>query len=127
MYCENCGHKLDSLDKFCTKCGEHIQSVTKAHSTAAISDEKWWYRLLKVAYILLYLPLPIALLIAWSINASTYDYYTNTYQDTSGQALWYCFLTLLVYMAIVRLIKLATLYVAMGKKPEWKKEFVKLF
>lgn len=127
MYCENCGHKMDGSHKFCTKCGSPMRQDKIPVSAAAISDEKWWLRLLKVAYILLYLPLPLFLLIAWSANSSSYDWYTHTTTDTTGSAIWYSFLTLLVYMAVVRLIKIATLYVAMGQRPQWKKEFTKLF
>jgi len=54
MHCDNCSHKLESTDKFCTKCGARVQSEAKTHSVAPVSEEKWWYRLMKVIYIILY-------------------------------------------------------------------------
>ena len=55
MYCENCGHKMEGSDKFCTKCGTLFRPEGKEHNSATpISEEKWWQRLLKVIYILLY-------------------------------------------------------------------------
>lgn len=129
MYCENCGNKLDTSHKFCTKCGHSAAStdskITKQnHSTL---DERWWHRLLKVLYIIAYLPLLLIIPLVWSENSSSYDYYSRTYTDTIGEAFWYSLLTLVIYMAVVRLIKIAVLYIAVGRKPEWKKEFKKLF
>lgn len=128
MYCENCGNKIQDGYKFCTKCGNSTDGSTKGNvgtSSKQSHSEAWWFRLLKVLYIVLYLPLLIIVPFVWSTNSSSYSYYGNT--DTTGQAFWYSLLTLLVYMVIVRLIKLATLYIAVGRKPEWKKEFKKLF
>lgn len=127
MFCENCGNKLDSSDKFCTKCGIPVQGNVKPYvSTTSVSDEKWWYRLLKVVYIFLYFPLPLLLWLVWELNASSYSYYGG-YTDNSGQAFWYCLITLVIYLAIVRLIKICALYIAIGKRPDWKREFKKLF
>jgi len=49
------------------------------------------------------------------------------YEDTYGMAFWYSILALMIYVAIIRLIKVAVLYITIGRKPEWKKEFRKLF
>ncbi len=131
MFCENCGNKNDGSYKFCTKCGHPtVSSVassdTKRNFTATL-DDRWWHRLLKVAYIILYIPLLGIIPIVWSANSSSYNYYSSSSTDTSGTAFWYCLLTLVIYMVIARLIKIAVLYIAMGRKPEWKKEFKKLF
>jgi hypothetical protein len=123
MHCENCGHKLETSDKFCTKCGTAAPGVVAAPS---ISDESWWYRLLKVIYILLYILLPFLLWLVWDENATSWNY-GGGYQDTTGSAIWYTFITLVVYIVIVRLIKLACLYIAAGEKLSWKKEFKRLF
>lgn len=130
MYCENCGNKMDSTHKFCIKCGHTAATSNSANSSASIAlsvNEKWWHRFLKVLYIILYIPLLVILPVVWSINSSSYNYYSSSSTDTSGTAFWYCLLTLVIYMAVVRLIKIAVLYVALGKKPEWKKEFKRLF
>ena len=130
MYCENCGNKLDESDKFCTKCGHSItltQAKASAQQVAFLLNEKWWWRLFKVIYIILYIPLPVALFMAWQMNNSTYDYYTSSRQDTTVSAFWYSLLTLIVYMVTVRLIKISFLYITVGKTPEWKKEVRKIF
>lgn len=125
MHCDNCGAALRSEDKFCTKCGAPVHKATTA-PVSSVSDEEWWYRLLKVVYILLYIPLPLLLWLVWDANATSWSYYGG-YTDTTGSAVWYTFLTLIIYMVIVRLIKLACLYVAAGQKPNWKKEIKRLF
>ena len=126
MYCEHCGTKLEQGYKFCTKCGHSTlpaQTKTVAPPQPALSlNDKWWHRLLKVLYVISYLPLLIIIPTVWS--ESSYSYYSGS---TEGEAFWYSLLTLVVYMAIARLIKITVLYVAFGRKPEWKKEFKKLF
>ena len=55
MYCEHCGTKLEQGYKFCTKCGLPMRAEkTPSHASVVIVDERWWHRLLKVAYILLF-------------------------------------------------------------------------
>lgn len=127
MYCENCGHKLDSAHRFCTKCGVSVSFGKDTRVVVSSTlDDKWWYRLLKVGYILLYVPMPVFLWIIWEINATTWSYYGG-YQDNSGQAFWYCLITLFFYLVLVRLVKIACLYVAFGKSPKWRQECIKLF
>lgn len=126
MYCEHCGNKLEQGYKFCTKCGHStvpvmVQASTIQHVTLSL-NEKWWHRLLKVLYVVLYLPLLVIIPLVWSENS--YSYYGNGNTD---EAFWYSLLTLIIYIVIARLIKIAVLYVALGRKPEWKKEFKKLF
>lgn len=125
MFCENCGKELEVGAKFCMKCGAKIPSHEM--STLHKVEEKWWDRLFKVAYIIAYLPLILILILVWSSSVSSYDYYTRTYTDTPGIAVWYCFLTILIYFGIMRLIKISYLYIAKGIKPDWKEEFKRLF
>jgi len=135
MFCEKCGNEILVSNAFCIKCGHHViplksgevQPVLKVKSH--ISDDVWWQRLLKVLYVLMYVPLLLIIPSTWMINYSecNYNYGTCNYVYTPGQAFWYCFLTLLLYVVVVRLIKIAVLYVAMGQKPKWKKEFKKFF
>jgi uncharacterized membrane protein len=126
MYCEHCGKKIEQGHKFCTKCGHstvpaQVKNNTTQQPVFSLND-KWWHRLLKVLYVVAYLPLLIIIPIVW--NENSYSYYGG---DTLGGAFWYSLLTLAIYMVIVRLIKIAVLYVVLGRKPEWKKEFKKLF
>jgi len=66
MHCENCGASLRSEDKFCTKCGTPVHKAA-AIPVPSVSEEKWWYRLLKVAYILLYvISIGIVLVVSYS-------------------------------------------------------------
>lgn len=127
MFCENCGNKLKEEHKFCTQCGHSNAPKTKREKSPTLSDEKWWYRLAKVFYVLLYLPLLLVIPLVWSENSSSYNYYTSSYTDTTGEAFWYSLLTLVVWVIVVRLIKIVFLYIALAQKPRWKKEFKKFF
>ena len=132
MFCKNCGNEVDGSHKFCIKCGQPtsltVSVPTRQSSTVnANLDQQWWLRLAKVFYIFFYLPLPLVLYVVWNVNSSYYDYYSRFYTDTTGTAFWYTLLALVIYVAIVRLIKLTFLYIVFGQKAEWKKEFRKLF
>jgi hypothetical protein len=129
MYCEHCGTKLEQGHKFCTKCGHStipVQTRTAAAQQPALGD-KWWHRLLKVLYVVAYLPLLGIIPLVWSENTPYCSTYSSYCSGSYGEAFWYSLLTLVIYMAVLRLIKIAVLYVALGRKPEWKKEFKKLF
>jgi hypothetical protein len=132
MFCEKCGNKLKENHKFCTGCGH--SNIDKQESKPAIVnilEQKWWFRFSKVLYIFLYGLLLLIIPLVWSENSSTYTGYSTTYggryEDTYGKAFWYSLLTLLVYIAIMKLIKITFLYIAFGQKPQWKREFKKLF
>ena len=131
MFCENCGNKLENDYKFCTECGRAISNSPlnehKWQNSKMYTEESWWLRLTRVVYILLYIPLPFLIIVVWSINSYSYNYYTDTRINTTDVAFLYCLISLIVYIALVRLIKIGFLYVVMGIKPEWKKEFTKLF
>ncbi len=134
MYCENCGNKLESNHKFCTKCGHsNVATENKRPSmqqAAVVTNDKWWQRLLKVVYIFLYAQILWIVPVVWSTNSTSYSgYYGSTYhyEDTPGAAFWYSVLAIVIFVVVLRLIKLTVLYIAMGRKPEWKKEFKKLF
>ncbi len=132
MFCENCGQKIKDDLKFCTECGHSVKSMT-------IKDlkERWYHRFLRVLYIISYIPLLLIIPIVWSGNNSSYvcsglsfkSYLNDSchYVDTYGKAFLWSLITLAIYMIIIRLIKIAVIYIIIGKKPEWKKEFKKLF
>ena len=134
MFCENCGNKNDGSYKFCTKCGHPtalsaVESAIKKNPRSS-PDERWWHRLLKVAYIFLYLQILWIVPAVWSINSSSYtNYYLGEYhqEDTYAKAFWYSVLAIVIFVVVLRLIKLTVLYIAIAQKPEWKKEFKKLF
>ena len=134
MFCTNCGNTIQDGHKFCITCGQsgihEVKNEMPIQKSTVVLDEKWWHRLLKVAYILIYIPLLLIIPIVWSGNSSSYSgYYAGQshYDDTYGEAFRYSLLTLLIYLVIARLIKIAVLYIAMGRRPEWKKEFKKVF
>lgn len=121
MFCKKCGNEIKTDDKFCAKCG----------TPAPTLNDKWWHRLLKVFYIIAYLPLLVIIPTVWSSNKpySYYSYYSNQTisYGSYAEAFWYSLLTLAIYLIVLRLIKIVILYVAFGYKPEWKKQFKKLF
>ena len=127
MFCENCGNKLKEGHKFCTKCGHSNVSEAKEEKSPTLSDDKWWYRLAKVIYVLLYLPLLVVVPLVWSENVPRYNSYFEEYYGSYGEAFWYSVLTLVIYVVVVRLIKITFLYISFAKKPIWKKEFKKFF
>ena len=127
MFCSSCGKKISESDTFCTECGHSNVSEIREEKTSTLSDDKWWYRLAKVIYVLLYLPLLPLILLVWSENVPRYNAYFNKYYGSYGEAFWYSLLTLVVYIVVVRLIKIIFLYIAFAQKPRWKKEFKKFF
>ncbi len=132
MFCEKCGKKLKENHKFCTECGHsNLDKQKSKQTTSSILEQKWWFRLAKVFYIFLYIPLPFVMIGVWSENNpySYYSSYSNQYYNhgSYGEAFWYSLLTFIVWVTILRLIKITFLYIALGGKPQWKKEFKKLF
>ena len=134
MFCENCGSKIDSSHKFCIKCGRSISADTKKTSTPNLTpqkEDKWWHRLSRVFYIVLYLPLLLIVPLVWSENtpSSYYSYYSKetTYSGSYGEAFWYSLITLIIYLVVVRLIKITFQYIVSAKRPEWGKEFKRLY
>lgn len=118
MFCTNCGNKIKEEEIFCTNCGNSSSSKLEEnnnHQIRIVKDEKWWHRLLKVLYIIGYMPLLIIIPIVWSEN--------SCYYCSNGDSFWYSVLTLVIYIVIIRLIKIAVLYVMSGRRPEWRKEF----
>ncbi len=130
MFCDKCGHQIDN-EKFCPSCGQEIYHAKIEASHTSVSQDKWYLRLAKVIYIVLYIPLPFVLYGVWTSSApySYYSSYSHEYisYGSYGEAFWYSLLTLVVWLVILRLAKIAVLYIFTGKKPHWKKEFKKLF
>lgn len=133
MFCEKCGNKFKENHNFCTECGHSNfdKQESKSISVTNILEQKWWFRLTKVFYIFLYIPLPFAIISVWIENTpdSYYSSLSKQYYShgSYGEAFWYSLLTLVAWVIALRLIKITFLYIAFGKKPKWKKEFKKLF
>jgi len=134
MFCKNCGNKIEKDLKFCTKCGNSVvyneKENFKINQKIIILNDKWWHRLLKVIYIITYIPLLLIVPLVWSENLPycyTYTYSVPSCSGSYSESFWYSLLTLVIYVVIIRLIKIAVLYVVVGQKPEWKNEFKKFF
>ena len=131
MFCIKCGSEIKADDKFCTKCGYPVMDSENQEQIISTPNERWWHRLIKVLYVIAYLPLLLIIPAVWISNKpySYYDYYshTTTNYGSYGETFWYSLLTLIIYLAVLRLIKIAVLYVVHGQKPEWKKQFQKFF
>mgnify|MGYP001558409946 CR=1 FL=1 len=120
MYCEYCGNKIEGAYKFCTKCGQPTSTdltVKTSSNTNPSLDQKWWHRLSKVLYIAMYIPLPFALIAAWD----DLSYYSES------DAFWYSVLIFIVWIIVLRVIRITYLYIALAQKPQWKKEFRRFF
>lgn len=130
MFCEKCGHQLNN-ERFCPNCGKEIYHNKIDHDHPHFSQDKWYLRLAKVIYIILYIPLPFVLWGVWASN-DPYSYYNSYSREwisygSYGEAFWYSLLTLVIWVVILRLIKIAVLYITSGRKPLWKKEFKKFY
>lgn len=94
-------------------------------------EDKWYLRLVKVIYIILYIPLPFVIWGVWVSNDlhSYYNSYSREWVSygSYGETFWYCLLTLIIWMVILRLVKIAVLYIFTGIKPIWKREFQNFF
>ena len=121
MYCENCGNNYTENDKFCIKCGNPVNGqVSATNRESEAQNDRRWHRLAAVIYVLAHLPLLAVVFVVWSENSTQYSYYTKTYRDTSGEAFWYCLVTIFFWLLTLRLIKMAARYVAKGTKPRFR-------
>ncbi len=131
MFCEKCGEKLDSKDKFCVGCGNSVNKEKELKNHTLNKENKWWVRLFRVIYILLYIPLPFTLYGVWTSNDvyTYYDYYSkkNISYGSFADAFWYSLLTFVIWVIVLRLIKISVKYIAIGQKPEWEKELKKIY
>lgn len=125
MNCTNCGDKTKEDASYCTSCGGETKEMKEGDTN--LSEDKWWYRVLKVVYIALYLPLLSIVPGVWYDTTPYYSSSAGEYIGSYAEAFLYSLITLLVYLAVVRLIKITVLYIISGDKPEWKKEFTKLY
>lgn len=131
MYCENCGNRLEDGHKFCTKCGHStlLDAPKKSATTVSqtvIHNDKWWHRLFKVAYIFLYIQILWIVPVVWSSYVPS-CYASYSCYGSYSEAFWYSLLAFVIYMVVLRLIKIAVFYVMMGQNPEWRREFKKIF
>lgn len=131
MFCTNCGKTVSINSAFCVDCGKPISHEVVKTSTTVGVGKKWWLRLAIVIYISLYIPLPFVLVGVWTINdpESYYDSYFKTYTNygSYGEAFWYSLLTLVIWIVVLRIMKITFLYVVFGKKPKWTSEFKSLY
>ena len=99
------------------------KTLTNSFTSGSITKNSF-VDLLRSTLVLVFL---LVIPLVWSENSSNYDYYTRSYTDTTGEAFWYSLLTLIIWVVVVRLIKITFLYIALAQKPQWKKEFKKFF
>ena len=127
MFCSNCGTRINDSEHFCVQCGSKQldtrkpkQEVQQKIHEQKETEEKWWHRLAKVFYIVMHLPLLLIIPVVWTLNSTSYVRY-GVYEDTPALATWYVFLTLIIYLTAIRLMRVAFLYVVRAEKPSWKK------
>jgi hypothetical protein len=126
MFCEKCGNKYQQGENFCTNCGASLENKLFNATTPTPAEpetkkeERWWHRLANVIYIIAHLPLLIIVPLVWTENARQYSTYTKTYRGSDGEALWYCFLTIVIWLLVLRLVKMTLKYIARETKPKFK-------
>lgn len=132
MFCKKCGTKNEDSYKFCVNCGNPIDSLDNLPSIKTVKsnyEKYWWYRLLKVVYIFFYLQIIWIAMAVWGINSSRYvsNYPNSYYEDTYAEASWYSILSVVLFIVVIKLIKISILYIISAQKPEWKKELKRLY
>ncbi len=123
MYCEKCGNEYGAEDKFCIKCGSPVGQALGMKPRSSIDikmNERWYHRLGTVVYVIAHLPLLIIVPLVWTENAERYSTYSRTYYGSDSEALWYCVLTIFIWVLVLRLIKMALKYIVSGQKPKFK-------
>ena len=128
MFCTNCGNEIISHEKFCTNCGLKVMSANKSSiasefkdvSILKIENGKWYHRLVVVIYVVAHLPLLFIIPAVWSANARYYSTYSKKFYGSDAEAFGYSILTIIIWLIVLRLIKMATKYVVLGKKPNIK-------
>lgn len=86
----------------------------------------WWYRLLKILYILACIFSFLLFAYVWLQNAPIFCL-LGSCPGSYADAFLFGFEITLVYIVVIRLIKLSVVYVVEARKPEWRREFKRLF
>jgi len=128
MFCTNCGNKIDLNEKFCTNCGFQVMSANNISIAPEVKDtptlnkknERWYHRLGVVIYFVAHLPLLFIVPVVWSENASYYSTYSKKFYGSDAEAFGYSLLTIIIWLIVLRLLKMATKYIVIGKKPKMK-------
>lgn len=82
--------------------------------------EKWYHRLATVVYIISHLPIFFVVQVVWLEYAREYSYYQKTYVGSDLDALWLSFIAIIIYLLVLRLIKMTIKYILNGTKPKLK-------
>lgn len=143
IFCNQCGSENIIEDNFCVQCGSGLDKEIFTHNQVSniqkeerikninpsIIKEEWWYRLLRVLYFVLYLPIFIIVPLVWMDNEPyCYNsYYYDNCVNQNGESFWYSLLTLIIYIFIIRLIKLSIKYIISGKEIKWREEFRRFY
>jgi hypothetical protein len=127
MFCTNCGKGIDGNEKFCINCGRALtkdSGVTSEVKQTVVekvsSDERWYHRLGTVVYVLAHLPLLFVVPFVWSENARYYDVYFETYRGSDGEAFVWVIITIVIWLLVLRGIKMMLRYVVGGYRPSIK-------
>ncbi len=77
-------------------------------------ENKIWYRLLKVLYILAYCTIPVIISQFWGVYKPL-------------EIIIFSILFIVFSIIVIRLIKISIIYIITGQKPEWKNEVKRFF
>src|SRR3989338_11021318 len=129
MFCTNCDNKIVGSQKFCIRCGIAVPpEIGMKLEDSSRYDKKWWLRIVKVLYILFYLPLPFVAFFVWDAKKLHDCGFTRVvYCGLTQEAFWYTTLTVAIWIIVLRVLKIIFHYIVFGVKPSWKTEFKKLY
>lgn len=89
-------------------------------------EQKWWFRIAKVGYISLNVAFVGAVVVGFIDNFYSYDIYLETNIYKPGDAFLNLLISLILGIAIIRIIKITFFYIFLAHKPDWKKELKQL-
>jgi hypothetical protein len=124
-FCANCGTRIETKASFCEKCGAAVYVENEKQISRSPFEGKVWYRLLKVIYIVLF-----GIFVGGTLLMSYALIPTETYYDPNpdyGSWFFYSLLALFIVWGLLKLVRIGVLYIALGGKPAWKKEFKKFY
>ncbi|QQS61833.1 MAG: hypothetical protein IPN70_02885 [Candidatus Moraniibacteriota bacterium] len=105
---------------------ENHQEEPQAKSNSNL-EQKWWFRIAKVAYIFLYLFFAILIIASGVDNFYSYDTVMKSNSYTPGFAFLNMLIVIAIGFIITKITKITFFYIFLAQKPNWKKELTKIF
>ena len=90
-------------------------------------EQKWWFRIAKVLYIVLYIFFVAVVVGAGIENFYGYSTDGNEIIYTPGSAFLNVLVSIIIGFFVIKSIKMTFFYIFLAQKPHWKKELSRIF